>query len=130
MKNFVRALGIIVIGAAAVSCGGGGGADAVVGIGGGGGTTPQTCTTGTFCLGAATFVPKTATVVRNTAVVWVNSSGILHNVVFDNPPAAVVGGDLGNMDTNATASRTFATAGVYAFHCTIHAGMNGTLTVQ
>lgn len=130
MNFIVRAFGIAAIGAAAVSCGGS--ADAVVGTGGdgGGGTTPTSCSTGTFCLGATTFVPTSATVVKNTAVTWVNTSGIFHNVVFDNPPAAVVGGDLGNMGANATASRTFATAGVYAFHCTVHAGMNGSLTVQ
>ena len=130
MNFFVRAMGVVAIGAAAASCGGS--ADAVVGTGGGGGggTTPTSCSTGTFCLGATTFVPASATATKNTAVVWVNTSGIVHNVVFDNPPAAVVGGDIGNMDANATASRTFATAGVYPFHCTIHSGMNGSLTVQ
>lgn len=127
MNFFVRALGALAIGAAAASCGGS--ADVVVGTGGGG-TTPTSCSAGTFCLGATTFVPTSATVVRNTAVTWVNTSGIFHNVVFDNPPAAVVGGDIGNMGANATASRTFATAGVYAFHCTVHAGMTGSLTVQ
>lgn len=131
MNFIVRSLGVAAIVAAAASCGGGG--DAIVGTGGGGGgggVTPPSCTTATFCLGATTFVPPSATVAKNTAVIWLNSSGILHNIVFDNPPAAVVGGDLGNMDANASATRTFATAGVYAFHCTIHAGMNGTLTVQ
>jgi plastocyanin len=128
MNFFVRAMGVAAIGVAAASCGGS--ADAVVGTGGGGGTTPTSCTTGTFCLGAATFVPTSATVARNATVTWVNSSGIFHNVVFDNPPAAVAGGDLGNMDANTIASRSFATAGVYAFHCTVHAGMNGSLTVQ
>lgn len=131
MNFFRRALGVIAIGAVAASCGGG--SDAIVGTGGGGGgggTTPTSCPNGTFCLGATTFVPPSATVARNTTVTWVNSSGIFHNVVFDNPPAAVAGGDLGNMDANATASRSFATAGVYAFHCTVHAGMNGSLTVQ
>ena len=131
MSSFVRLFGVAAIAVAAVSCGGS--AATVVGTGGGGGgggTTPTSCTNGTFCLGATTFVPTTATVARNATVTWVNSSGIFHNVVFDNPPAAVVGGDLGNMDANATASRSFATAGVYAFHCTVHAGMNGSLTVQ
>ena len=131
MNFFVRAIGVVAIGAAAASCGGSGDAGTGPGGGGGGGgTTPTSCSTATFCLGAATFVPTTATVAKNSAVVWFNSSGIFHNVVFDNPPSAVAGGDLGNMDANATASRTFATAGVYAFHCTVHAGMNGTLTVQ
>ena len=131
MKFLLRSLGVAAAVVVAASCGGGG--DAIVGTGGGGGgggTTPSSCTTGTFCLGATTFVPASATVARNATVTWVNSSGIFHNVVFDNPPAAVVGGDIGNMDANATATRSFATAGVYAFHCTVHAGMNGSLTVQ
>lgn len=130
MNIFVRAFGVAAIGATVASCGGGGGDVGIGPGGGGGGTTPTTCTAGTFCLGATTFVPTSATVARNTTVTWVNSSGIFHNVVFDNPPATVAGGDLGNMDANATASRSFATAGVYAFHCTVHAGMNGSLTVQ
>lgn len=134
MNFFVKALGVVAIGAAAASCGGG--ADAVVGTGGGGGggggggTTPSSCTTGTFCMGASTFVPTSATVVKNLAVVWVNNSGIQHNVTFDSPPAAVSGGDIATINTGTTASRTFATAGVYAFHCNIHSGMNGSLTVQ
>jgi plastocyanin len=130
MNLLVRTLGVAAVVAAAASCGGGGDAGTGPGGGDGGGTTPPTCTTATFCLGAATFVPPTATVTKNTSVTWSNSSGIQHNVVFDNPPAAVVGGNIGTMDANASASRTFATAGVYAFHCTIHAGMNGSLTVQ
>jgi plastocyanin len=131
MNLFVRCLSVAATIAVAAACGGS--SDTVVGTGGGGGgggVTPTSCTTGTFCLGATTFVPTSATVARNATVTWVNSSGIIHNVVFDNPPAAVAGGDLGTMDANATASRSFATAGVYAFHCTIHAGMNGSLTVQ
>ena len=79
-------------------------------------------------MGANTFVPNAATVAKNTTVVWVNNSGIVHNVTFDNPATPV--SDITVIDGNATASRTFPVAGVFPFHCNIHAGMTGTLTVQ
>ena len=92
------------------------------------------CSANTFCLRASTFDPTSLTVAVGTTVTWDNNSGVTHNVVFTNPTAAKsVGtgpsGDIGQT-SSGTQARSFATAGTYAFHCTIHAGMNGSVTVQ
>ena len=110
------------------SCGGSGGD--------GGGITPppppppppdNTCPDNTFCMRAASFFPTTLTVAKNTTVSFTNNSGVDHNVVFDAPPAGLT--DIGNIPSG-TATRSFDTVGTFNFHCTIHPGMNGSITVQ
>lgn len=128
MKFFVRAIGIAVAVGAVASCGGGGGT--ITGVTPG----PSTCTGGTFCMGSANFIPTSANAAVGATVTWVNNSGVDHNVIFDNPAAAqgVGGGASGNIGTisSGSQSRMFTTAGVITFHCTIHPGMSGSLTVQ
>ena len=108
------------------ACGGSGGG----GYNGGGtptGPANNTCPDNTFCMRASSFQPATLTVAKGTTVSFTNSSSVEHNVVFDSPSAGVA--DIGDI-TSGTVSRTFGTAGTFAFHCTIHAGMNGSITVQ
>ena len=50
-----------------------------------------------------------------------------HNVQFLGPQPA--GGNIGNL-SNASASRTFPSAGNYRYSCTLHAGMNGRVVVR
>jgi plastocyanin len=81
------------------------------------------------------FFPTSASAAVGAVVTWVNGSGTTHNVTFDNPgaagPATAGGpsGSTGDFDSG-TQSRVFNTPGTYPFHCTIHPGMTGTLTVQ
>jgi plastocyanin len=75
-----------------------------------------------------------------TTVTWQNDAGIQHNVTWNDAAgrtAALAGDGTGDIGTGVnevfstgTHTRLFNTAGTYAFHCSIHAGMNGTLTVQ
>jgi len=69
------------------------------------------------------FAPAQVTVARNGTVTW--SFAKLHNVTFNtaNSPANITD------QSSGTASRTFPTAGTFAYHCTIHSGMNGTVEV-
>jgi len=76
---------------------------------------------------AATFSPTTLTVVKGTNVSFQNNSSVEHNVVFDSQTAQVT--DIGDI-TSGTVVRTFNVSGTFAFHCTIHAGMTGSITVQ
>ena len=76
---------------------------------------------------ASTFQPTTLTVAKGTSVTFQNSSGIDHNVVFDNATSGAA--DIGLISSGSVV-RTFNTAGTFAFHCTIHAGMTGSITVQ
>jgi hypothetical protein len=107
------------------ACGGSGGG----GYNGGPITGPanNTCPDNTFCMRASSFQPTSLTVAKGTTVGFANSSSVEHNVVFDSPSAGVA--DIGDI-TSGTVSRTFGTVGTFAFHCTIHAGMNGSITVQ
>jgi plastocyanin len=72
------------------------------------------------------FEPASVTITAGGTVTW-NFAGTAHNVTFDG--AAPQGGNVPTT-ANSSVSRTFATAGTYAYHCTIHSGMNGTITVQ
>jgi plastocyanin len=77
----------------------------------------------------------TVTVAPNAAVTWTNESGIVHNVTFANPSAALAvgAGASGNIPDHSSGSnqRRFASAGSYGFTCTVHGpSMSGTVTVQ
>jgi plastocyanin len=72
-----------------------------------------------------TFAPATATITHGQSICWQNSGSIAHTVTSN---------DGTSFSTNLAAGQlflhTFATAGTFAYHCTIHAGMNGTIIVN
>jgi plastocyanin len=73
------------------------------------------------------FDPSSLQVAPGATVVWAwSSGGTAHNVTFDDGEAS------GNR-SEGTYSRTFATAGTYPYHCTLHgsatSGMRGSITV-
>jgi len=78
----------------------------------------------------ASFSPTQLTVTTGTNVGFSNESGVIHDVVFDTPAPAGVPADIGTINSPSSVSRNFATAGIFNFHCTIHGGMNGRVTVQ
>ena len=80
------------------------------------------------------FDPSTTTVPVSTRVTWTwdacgsdgygGQSCTSHGIVFDDGTAS------GNQ-TQGTWSRTFAAAGTYKYHCSVHgAAMSGTVVVQ
>jgi plastocyanin len=73
------------------------------------------------------FDPSSVTITANGKVTW-NFASVGHNVTFDNA-AAVTGGNI-TTTANNSVSRTFPTPGNYPYHCTIHNGMTGEVTVQ
>ena len=91
----------------------------------------------TFCMTTLSFTPTSRVVAVNAAAIWINDSGVTHDIAFDTPEAALaVGIGAGNFEAADKTSnhRKFAAAGSYAFHCTIHgtatSGMRGTVVVQ
>jgi plastocyanin len=70
------------------------------------------------------FSPPTAFITRNGTVTW--TFAMQHNVTFDGAGAPA---DIPNTTTGSV-SRTFPNAGTFAYHCTIHAGMTGSVVVQ
>ena len=86
---------------------------------------PQTATVVASAT-ANVFSPTTVTVARGGTVTWTSGTRP-HNVAFvaaTGAPANVPTG------TNLDASRVFPTAGTFAYACTLHAGMIGTVVVQ
>ncbi len=109
------------------ACGGSGGSGGIVSPPPPPPPPPSTCADFTFCMRASTFQPTTLTVAKGTSISFQNNSAVDHNVVFDT--AASGAADIG-LISSGTVVRTFNTVGTFAFHCTIHAGMNGSITVQ
>jgi plastocyanin len=75
---------------------------------------------------ANTFSPQTVTIAKNGTVTWTVSTRP-HNVTFvaaTGAPANVPTG------TNFEVARTFPEVGTYAYACTLHAGMIGTVVVR
>jgi plastocyanin len=71
------------------------------------------------------FTPSSLQVAASTTVTWTwESGGTSHNVTFDDGVHSPTQG-------GGTYTRTFSTAGTYAYHCTIHGTiMSGNITVQ
>jgi plastocyanin len=131
MRKISGLIGAIALVLTAVSCG----SDTTgTGGGGGGGGGGGTCPAGTFCMGSSTFTPTGRTVTAGSTVTWQNNAGTPHNVTWNDAAgrsAALAGDGTGDIaDFEGSHTRLFNTAGTFGFHCTIHAGMVGTLTVQ
>ncbi|MEO6525798.1 MAG: plastocyanin/azurin family copper-binding protein [Gemmatimonadaceae bacterium] len=73
-----------------------------------------------------TFTPAAIRVAPSATVTFTNSDNRNHNVTFANNAAAATG----NYSTGSKAVVMPATAGTYAYSCTIHSGMVGTVQVQ
>lgn len=73
------------------------------------------------------FTPATVRVATGGVVTWVFQS-LGHNVTFDGTAGAPE--DIGGVNSNTSIARTFNTNGTFAYHCTIHPGMTGTVQVS
>jgi plastocyanin len=68
------------------------------------------------------FNPDTVTVKKGDAVEWQWDESVLHNVTGD--------GFKSDNQSDGTFDHTFTKSGSYAYQCTLHAGMKGTVEVQ
>ena len=71
------------------------------------------------------FNPATITVTAGTAITWTNKDGYAHTVTSDTNLF-----NSGNIGSNGTFTHTFATAGTYPYHCSIHASMTAKVIVN
>ncbi len=137
----VRAIISLSICVAAASCGGAGAGNSyTTGPGtqpGGGSNGSPTATNQITITDANSFNPGVVTVPAGTTVTWTWSSCSAdgyggysactsHNVTFDD------GSNISSATQNSgTFSRTFAAAGTYKYHCSIHgAAMSGEVDVK
>lgn len=72
------------------------------------------------------FSPADITVKKGTTVTWTNKDSATHTVTENDGQA---GPDSGDLATGKTYSFTYGTVGTFKYHCSIHTGMIGTVTV-
>jgi plastocyanin len=72
------------------------------------------------------YAPKDHVVSLGSTVRWTNKDSVPHTITSD------TAGQFSspNLGQNGTYEHTFTTAGRYAYHCAIHPGMTGSITVQ
>ena len=126
-------LGFAIMMVALAACGGGGASNSTgtgtgTGTGSGGGTDSTCGDGGVICVLASSFSPVDITISKNGIATFTPKTAVAHNIVFDAPIAVGVT-DVGAFG-EASVSRTFTTTGTFSYHCTIHAGMKGTIKVQ
>jgi len=88
-------------------------------------TTTPPPVTNTVSIVNMTFSPATLNVPVGTTVTWTNNDNMTHTVTSD-----ASGFDSGDIAPGGKYSKVFSVAGTYAYHCTIHPGMKGTITVK
>jgi len=84
----------------------------------------------TIVLGASTltttaYAPNPVTVTAGGTVTWTNGDTLTHTSNADG-----AAWNSGPIAPGRSFSHTFATAGTFPYHCTLHPGMIGTVTVQ
>jgi plastocyanin len=72
------------------------------------------------------FTPDSVSVKAGDAVVWTNNDTVGHDVTGDNFKS----GDPGDMQNGDTYANTFDKAGTFNYVCTVHPGMEGSVTVK
>lgn len=70
------------------------------------------------------FNPTTVTIAPGSQVTWTNNDSAPHTITGDG------GLDSGTITNGGSFSFTFATAGTYSYHCSIHPSMQGQIIVK
>jgi plastocyanin len=126
------ALGVVVAG-----CGnsddGGGGDDAQnteqpaeQGSAGGGGADTGSGGGAKVSMKGIKFNPANVTVKAGDKVTWTNNDSVGHDVTGDNFKS----GDAGGLQNGDTFAHTFDKKGTFDYVCTVHSGMEGSVTVK
>jgi plastocyanin len=91
----------------------------------GGQATSVSIPVGAESLGNRAFAPDEADVAVGATVTWTNNDVVTHTSTSDNGVW-----NSGNVAPGKQFSVTFATAGTFTYHCTIHPGMVGSVVVR
>ena len=73
------------------------------------------------------YAPPSLTITTGESVTFINDDVTPHTVTASDSAKTF---DSGNMDQNATWKHAFTKAGTYAYFCTYHPYMKGTITVK
>jgi plastocyanin len=91
----------------------------------GGSSSTVTIPMGAEVLGNRAFAPDALEVAAGTTVTWTNTDSVGHTSTSNGS-----GWDSGIIQPGRQFSFTYQTAGTFAYHCAIHPGMVGTVTVH
>jgi plastocyanin len=80
---------------------------------------------GAEALGNRAFSPGNLEVAAGSTVTWTNTDSVSHTSTSN-----ASGWDSGIIAPGRQFSFTYQTAGTFAYHCAIHPGMTGTVTVR
>ena len=80
---------------------------------------------GAETLGKQAFVPDDFTVDAGSSVTWTNNDAVTHTTTSDTNAW-----NSGNVVPGGRFTATFPSAGTFPYHCQIHPGMVGTITVR
>lgn len=89
---------------------------------GGGGAGSGSSAPGAVTVKDNLFLPKSATIKVGDTVTWTFKGSSAHNITFDDFNSKLM--------KTGTYTHTFAKAGSFEYHCTIHTGMKGTIEVS
>ena len=76
------------------------------------------------------FSPKELTVPVGTTVTWTNQDSAPHTVTAGQRGSPSGLFDSGQLTAGKSFSFTFSQAGTYPYFCSVHSGMDGTITVK
>jgi plastocyanin len=124
--NVHRMVGGLVVAVVCVACGGGGNSPTSPTGYNGPGTTVTPDANTVVASASSAFSPAALTVAAGTTVTF-TFEGVTHNVTFDNVNGAPA--SIGN-SYSTSVTRAFATKGTFPYQCTIHSGMQGSVTVN
>ncbi|WP_170971206.1 cupredoxin domain-containing protein [Ilyomonas limi] len=71
------------------------------------------------------FAAATITINKGTKVTWTNNDNMTHTVTADDGSF-----DSGDLNKGDTYSYTFGSTGTFAYHCSFHSGMTGSVVVK
>ncbi len=92
------------------------------GYGGGGGGNPGP---GEVWMQNIAFNPTTINISVNSTVTWTNKDNVDHDIAADDGSFTS-----GKIAPGGNYQHQFTTAGTFKYHCTIHAGMVGSVVVK
>jgi plastocyanin len=76
------------------------------------------------------FSPASLTVKKGATVTWTNDDTVGHDVTKTGGPGPKFSSGTGNLKKGDTYKQTLSTPGQIKYVCTIHPGMEGTITVK
>ena len=84
---------------------------------------PVSIVGGASTMGTSAYAPSPVAISVGGSVTWTNNDGTTHT-------ATGSGWNSGSIAPGGKYTATFSSAGTFVYHCTIHPGMTGTVTVQ